>query len=241
MERTARAIVVAAGSATRMQGFDKIFGELHRKPIIAHTLLAFENAQSIESVTLVIPEGRFNDFHSICIAYGLSKTSTIVAGGPSRQRSVSIGLAYTEDSEYIAVHDGARPCITPELIERGIEAARITGVAAIGMPVTDTLKMVESEGGRVYAEMTTERERFYTVQTPQVFLAEILRSLHRSAKFEATDDASLAERAGFRVLVYPGSADNIKITTMEDLKRAGRILAERDLEGMRAQELRASG
>jgi 2-C-methyl-D-erythritol 4-phosphate cytidylyltransferase len=228
----ATAIVVAGGEGSRMGGIDKIFNLLRGKPIIVHTLEAFEAAPSIDAVVLVVPVPKLEIARALVASLKFSTPISVTSGGASRQRSVANGLALVGKSKVIMVHDGARPCVTVDIIERGIVAAEATGAAVVGLPMTDTVKEVQTDGGIVSVLRTVDRESLYTVQTPQVFLAPVLRDAHTQAGAaeDLTDDVGLAQKIGIRVVVYPGSSDNIKITTPGDLARAARILEERELK-----------
>ena len=155
------------------------------------------------------------------LAADFPHVSTVCLGGESRQGSVAAGLAQAGDWEWVAVLDGARPCTTPNLVERGLEAARQAGAAVAAVPAMDTIKMVGKDG---FVESTPPRHRLWLAQTPQVFRRDILAHAHLHATSDATDDASLVEALGYRVKVYMGSYDNIKVTTEEDLTVAEAIL-----------------
>jgi len=161
--------------------------------------------------------------------YNWAKVKAVCPGGERRQDSVAEGLKRLEDCEWVVVHDGARPCLTPELIEKGLAEAKETGAAIAAVPVKDTIK--EVEGG--FVKLTPGRETLWAAQTPQVFRFELLAQAHEKISDEVSDDALMVEKLGHRVRVYPGSYTNVKVTTPEDLELAeiilrGRISASRD-------------
>lgn len=225
----ADAIIVAAGSSQRMGGVDKIFAPLRGKPLIASTVEAFQQCPSIVRLILVLGERNLKQGEHLLEEQGWDKV-VICPGGLRRQDSVAEGLKRLEACQWVVIHDGARPCVDPALILKGIEAAQDTGAAIAAVPVKDTIKVVDAEG---IIRETPERTTLWAAQTPQVFRFDIIREAYSQAKGEVTDDAALVERLGYRVRVYPGSYENIKVTTPEDLMLAEAILKERDARGRR--------
>lgn len=221
------AIVLAAGSGKRMgMQTPKQFLELAGKPVLAWTLDAFECATRVDAVILVTAE----DQVAACRKQFLSgKVIDVVAGGAERQDSVACGLAAVPDEAMvIAVHDGARAFVAPEDIDAVVTAAQTVGAAVLGTPVTDTIKRVN---GNVVVE-TLDRSVLRGVQTPQAFLADVIRQAHQEAKtsgYLGTDDTALVERMGAPVMVVPGRADNVKITTPDDLDLGLSILVKRGI------------
>jgi 2-C-methyl-D-erythritol 4-phosphate cytidylyltransferase len=211
------AVIVAAGRGRRMQGVDKLLAPLAGRPMLAHTLAAFQACAAVQRVVLVMAADRLEEGRELVRAHGLDKVAAVCAGGERRQDSVRAGLDALGPCQWAVVHDGARPLVTPRLIEDGLAAARETGAAICAVPLSDTLKRV-SESQEV--ERTVEREGLWLVQTPQVFRYDLLLGAHRRATVEATDDAALVEAMGGRVRVYMGSPRNIKVTTPEDLALA---------------------
>ena len=153
-----------------------------------------------------------------------SKVTDVCIGGKRRQDSVAEGLKQISGYEWVVIHDGARPLVTLDLIERGLEAARETGAAAAAVPVTDTIKEVNKAG---MVSRTSPRQNLMAVQTPQVFRFDLIQIAHRQDCGDVTDDASLVENLGHRVKLYPGSYDNIKITTPADIILAEALLKKR--------------
>lgn len=211
------AILVAAGSSARMKsgGASKTMMEIGGEPVLSRTLRAFENAACISKIVIV---ARACDFDAIQKASAfVTKPLTITEGGKERQDSVSNGAALCGDAEYIAVHDAARPFITPEEIETVCADAEKYGAATLAVPVKDTIKLSTAEG---FAGGTPDRAQLRAVQTPQVFSLPLYRhalALAEEADKRYTDDCQLIEAAGGAVYLTMGDYRNIKITTPEDL------------------------
>ena len=230
---SAWAVIVAGGSGERFgREGGKQLAEAAGRPLLAVTLEAFELAPSVTGVVLVCHPQRLDEYRAACgVGEGLSKVATVVPGGASRQASMAAGLAAVPvEAEVVLVHDGARPLVTPGLIEDAIAALRsapgLAGVV-VGPPVYDTLKTV---GPRAEVLGTPDRSAMWVAQTPQVFRAEALRqALGSVAPGEpaATDDASLVERAGGRVRMFEGPRTNIKVTVPEDLAVVDALLRGR--------------
>ena len=216
-------MIAAAGSSQRM-GKDKQFVEIHGKPVLAHTLLAFQNCPLVREIIVVTQEDKLARVGEICAEYKITKTAKIVPGGPTRLESVMNGVfAATKKSKLIAIHDGARPCVTQRVIERTIEAAAKHHAAAPAVPVSSTIK--RAQRGMVLE--TVDRENLFEVQTPQIFTAAIIKGALTSAKkksLEITDDCMAAELMGVTVHLTEGSRSNIKLTTREDIAIAAAIL-----------------
>jgi 2-C-methyl-D-erythritol 4-phosphate cytidylyltransferase len=195
--------------------------------MIAYPLRVLQNAPEIDAIILVLPEGQLDRGRSLAVLLGLTKVTAVCPGGAARRDSVLAGLLASPPSRWTLVHDGARPCLTPELVARGLAAARRTGAAIAAVPVQDTIKEVGPGGGVL---RTPERSRLYAAQTPQVFATDLLRRAHAEAPpGPFTDDAFLFEALGWPVHVYPGDPANLKITTPEDLVLAEAILRSRDM------------
>ena len=145
---------------------------------------------------------------------GWPKVTDVCLGGDRRQDSVAAGLSRLDQCHWVVIHDGARPLVTVDLIERGLEAARETGAAIAAVPVTDTIKVASEEG---FIQGTPPRQSLWAAQTPQVFRFDIITEAYRQAKYEVTDDARLVEQLGHKVKLYMGSYDNIKVTTPDNL------------------------
>jgi 2-C-methyl-D-erythritol 4-phosphate cytidylyltransferase len=222
------AVIVAAGGSTRMGlGRSKQFIELCGKPVIAHTLTAFENADIIDSVVVVCREQDMEEIMSIAHNYGCGKVCAFVKGGSTRYESVRNGLsACDERTTHIAIHDGARPLISVEDIDKVVRFAFAHKAAALGTPVTDTIKVVDADNVIV---STPARATLRAVQTPQVFEKSLyLRALETAEQNNEsiTDDCMLIESIGEKVFVVDGSERNIKLTTQNDI-----LLAEVMMKG----------
>jgi 2-C-methyl-D-erythritol 4-phosphate cytidylyltransferase len=214
MSEIAGAIIVAAGSGTRMAGADKLFTEVAGQPLLAHAIAPFQECASIERIVLVMAPLNLTRGRELVERYGFTKATVLVKGGGRRQDSVRLGLEALGECDYVAVHDGARPLATPELIARGLEAARETGAAAPALPIADTVKEAGPNG---IVLRTLDRSRLWAVQTPQVFRYELLLRAHREITADVTDDAAMVEALGEPVRLFEGSRANIKVTTVEDL------------------------
>lgn len=215
-------IVVAAGKGLRMGGqVPKQHLPLAGKPVLVHTLEAFENMEWVHSVVLVIGAGDEDRVNGYLDRYKLRKVHAVLTGGPERQASVYQGLlALDPDVEWVLVHDGVRPFVTPEEAADCLAAAKKHGAAVVAVPVKDTVKIVEPDGRIV---STPDRSAVWAIQTPQAFRVRDLLAAHELAVqegFTGTDDAMLAERTGQPVYVVRGGYDNLKITTPEDLEWA---------------------
>lgn len=217
------AIIVAAGSGRRMAGQDKVFGLLAGRPILARTMAVFEASPSIDSVVIVLSRQNLGRGHDLASREGWAKVLSICAGGARRQDSVRCGLAHLDDCDWIVIHDGARPLLSPALIDRALEMAAKTGAAVPGLPVADTIKQADS-GGLI--EATVDRAGLWAVQTPQVFRDDIIRAAYTASDTDVTDDAQLVELNGGRVRLFAGEPANIKITTPDDLAVAEVILCK---------------
>ena len=218
------AVIVAAGSASRMGGIDKVMAPLGGEPMIARTVRAFQDCDAVSEIVIVTRPDLILPITELCKV--CSKVTAVVAGGNSRQESVGNGLnALSKDIKLAAIHDGARPLITWQLIDWVIRAANTYGAAAPAIPVKDTVKTVE--GGIVVN--TPDRSKLRAVQTPQVFDIDLLKGALLKAQqdgAEVTDDCSAVERLGMKVKVVEGDEKNLKVTTPMDLKIAEMLLEE---------------
>ena len=221
------AIIVAAGSSSRMQGTDKQLVELLGCPVIIHSIKAFENCDFIDNIVIVTRQDLQLKIQNLVTEYNIKKVTDIIVGGSNRAQSVINGLAVARDSEYVLIHDGARPLITKEIINNTLSAAKMYGAAIPTVPVKDTLKIVDSSG-RV--QTTPERKTLMAVQTPQCFKTSVIAdaiATNTQNLNTITDDSMFVENVGGTVYTVEGSYENIKITTMEDLNFAENILKNR--------------
>lgn len=218
------AVIVAAGSASRMGGIDKVMAALGGEPMIARTVRAFQQCGAIADIVIVTRPDLIRPISALCAQ--MDKVRMVVAGGQSRQESVALGLnALPKGVELAAVHDGARPLITDAVIDRTVRAANSYGAAAPAVLVKDTIKVVR--GGLVTD--TPDRASLQAVQTPQVFDFDLLRGALKKAAEDAaavTDDCSAVERLGMAVKIVEGDERNLKVTTPMDLKIAEMLLEE---------------
>jgi 2-C-methyl-D-erythritol 4-phosphate cytidylyltransferase len=200
-------------------------------PLLIHTLRVFERAKGIQEIILVIPKEEEGQTRALLRDYGLKKISKVVFGGKTRQESVYAGLLATApDVDLVAVHDGARPLVTEEIIDRTIARARELGGAIAAVPVSDTLKESSLDG---CIKRTWDRHGFWLAQTPQTFRRKVLLSAYEQATAHnriGTDEASLVEPLGYPVGLVEGSRENIKVTTPIDLEMANYLLSIREAE-----------
>lgn len=223
------ALVAAAGTSNRMGGIDKIMEPLDGVPVLARTLMALQAAQSVDEIIVATREESLVEISHLCRTYGVTKCTKVVRGGETRVHSVFLAaIEASPETKLLAVQDGARPLVTPELIDRVVAAAARCGAAAPAVPVKDTVKVVK-DGGAV--EATLDRSSLRAVQTPQVFEASVLKAALQSALEEQTpitDDCSAVERLGKVVFLVEGDEENLKITTPTDLLLAEAILQGRE-------------
>ena len=212
------AVIVAAGTASRMGGIDKVMAPLDGEPMIVRSVRTFQNCDAIGEIVIVTREDLLQQINSLCA--GFDKVRAVVKGGSSRPESVQAGLnALSEKVKLAAIHDGARPLISWEVIDRTVRVANSYGAAAPAIPVKDTIKV--AKGGVVAA--TPDRSKLRAVQTPQVFDIDLLRGALKKAQLEGaqiTDDCSAVENMGMSVKLVEGDEKNLKVTTPIDLKVA---------------------
>lgn len=224
MAAISRAIIVAGGHSTRMNGIDKTFEDLAGKPLIAHTIEAFQRSDAVSGIVLVLPRRNLERGAELRELYGFSKIDEICEGGATRQESVSNGVEKLLRCDIVLVHDGARPLVSQETIETGISMALRYNIAVPVAPLHDTIKKVDGAG---FITATLDRSTIFAARTPQVFRYLMLKSLHRKAPpGSATDDSSLAEKAGYAVFTYPDKPENIKVTTPFELAIVRTVLAQ---------------
>ena len=223
------AVIVAAGSGVRMNGINKLFSVLDGKPVLFHTLTAFEKSPLIDEIVIVSKTEEIFEISELVKEYGFKKVTKVIRGGDRRQDSVLSGLLeVSAKSELSAIHDGARPLVTEKVISAALKAAQEHNAAAPAVPVKDTVKVVKQG----IIQSTPTRSELYAVQTPQVFKTDIIKAALTdaiSAKVELTDDCMAIERLGLTVKITEGDYENIKITTPTDLVIAEAIMRERDV------------
>ena len=220
------AVIVAAGSASRMGGIDKVMAPLQGEPMLVRTVRTFQDSDVIREIVIVTRKDLLPQVKRLCA--GFDKVKTVVEGGADRTASVSAGLdALSRRVALAAIHDGARPLVSLDVIERTVRAANTYSAAAPAVPVKDTIKAVQ---GGIVTE-TPDRGKLRAVQTPQVFDLDLLLGALKNAadkKLTLTDDCSAVEAMGMSVKIVEGDERNIKVTTPLDLKIA-RMFLEEDL------------
>ena len=223
------AVIVATGSSVRMGGENKIFMPVAGIPVIARSLLAFQNCDDISEIIVVTKEDSVEAIKSAAEEYGITKLSVVVPGGATRAESVKNGvLAVSEEASFVAIHDGARPLVMPEDISRCAHDAFRCGGAVLAVPVTDTIKYGKKNG---FVEYTPAREKLFAAQTPQIFDLTVYRAAMERAFRELsdwTDDSRIFENDARKVFLTPGKRYNIKITSPEDILIAEALLKGRE-------------
>jgi 2-C-methyl-D-erythritol 4-phosphate cytidylyltransferase len=219
------AIIVAAGASERM-GFDKLFAPLNGKPVIAHTIDAFERTNCVDEIILV---GRSDSLAELRKLLGTqTKVRQVVAGGVERQDSVRVGLDHLDpNADFVAVHDAARPLITPEKITRVFEVCRAHGAATLAEPISDTLKRADAD---LVVSESVDREHLFAMQTPQIFSRELLVAAYEAVAAKnifVTDEVSAVEQFGRKVVLVPNQDFNFKITYPRDFPLAEFVFTQR--------------
>ena len=231
LPKSCSAVIVAAGSAKRMEGIDKILAKLGELPVLVHTLYAFQDCDCFDEIIVVTREDLIVEVSRLCKEYGLDKVRKVIAGGAERTHSVRNGLREVRpDAQLIAIHDGARPLVTQSILEKTVLRASSAGAAAPVIPITDTVKRAEKD----VIVGTVERSELFAIQTPQIFEAGLIKAAVEKAIADGevlTDDCACVERLGMKVAVTEGSKENIKITTPFDLLLGTAILESRVKEG----------
>ena len=220
------AIIVAAGKSERMgAGTDKAFLNLGPKPVLAWSLLAFERCTDVDQMVVVVRKDQIVATKALARMFGISKIRAVVAGGAKRQDSVANGLKEIDsDTRIVVVHDGARPCVKPEMIAETVKVAKRTGAAVVGCHIWDTVKFVEKG---IIVTRTEDRSKLWAVQTPQAFSAPLIRRAYAEVakrKVDVTDDAAAVELLGEPVKIVETDVPNLKITTVEDLRVAAAVV-----------------
>ncbi len=215
------AIIVAAGSSTRMGGIDKCLMKLGDQPVLAHTIGKFQYNSLVDVIVVVTREETIDTVRRLSVEIGANKVVAVVSGGASRQQSVIKGVrAVPSDCACLCIHDGGRPLVSDQLITRAITACFNHGAVTAAVSVKDTIKIVDK--GIVID--TPPREKLYSIQTPQVFDKELYHRAYMAAKAEYTDDCQLIEAVGECVYIVEGEYSNIKLTTPEDINLALALL-----------------
>ncbi|MFC1870181.1 2-C-methyl-D-erythritol 4-phosphate cytidylyltransferase [Chloroflexota bacterium] len=208
------AIITAAGESQRMGDIDKVMATIGGELLLLRATRPFQQCPLVQQIVVVVSGENEQQCRHLVSGKEWSKVTDVCLGGRRRQDSVAAGLKLLNQCDWVIVHDGARPLVTVDLIERGLEAAKETGAAIAAVPVTDTIKIA---GDDKIVRQTPPRQNLWSVQTPQVFRFAIIDEAYRQVTDEVTDDAALVEKLDYKVKLYMGSYDNIKVTTPDDL------------------------
>ena len=221
------AIIVCGGSSTRMNGIDKMFSEVCGIPVAARSIMAFQTCGLINDIVVVVKKENMLKMQQLVTQYGLDKVTDIVEGGSCRQESVAKGLEQlTNNTDYVLIHDGARPFVTKDCIKRVIDGACEHSAVTCAVKLKDTVKVISKDG---FVVKTPDRNSLISVQTPQGFSFELYKKAVNERKdslSEFTDDCSVVESLGYPTYVVDGDYSNIKITTVEDLEYAAFIVGK---------------
>lgn len=224
-EPTISAIIVSAGESQRMAGLDKIFAPILNKPVINYSISTFAECPEISEIVVVLAKSSIDKFKALLKQSNWQKPISYCVGGASRQDSVMAGLSLLNPCDLVIIHDGARPCITKEIVHRAINSVSETGAATAGVPTTDTIKIV---GKNDEVVSTPPRESLWNIQTPQIFNYDLIRKAHlQKPNTYITDDSTLVEQMGVVVKVFWGSYNNIKITNTQDIYIVESTLSEK--------------
>ena len=219
-------VIVAAGSSSRMKGEDKLLLDLCGKPVIWHTIRSFQICPLVNEIVIVTRPDLQGYLRSLCAAHNFDKVTSVVEGGSTRAHSVMRGMDHVSSKAgLVAIHDGARPLATADVIEKAVQKAAEYHAAAPAIPVKDTIKL--AQGGVV--KSTPDRNKLFAVQTPQVFDRDLLCAALKKVRINevaVTDDSSAVEYLGFAVKTVDGDEKNIKVTTPVDLKIAELFMEE---------------
>ena len=228
----AGAVLLAAGRSARMQGIDKTLAPVAGLPLAAHALRAFAASAEIDLIVLVSGPGNHPALEALAAEHGGGKVVAVTPGGARRQDSVAHGLATLPPTDFVAVHDCARPLVTPSMIARGLALARTHGAAVACGPLPDTVKEMSATGVVLH---TLDRDRLRAAQTPQVFQRVLLQRAHDAADADdraATDDAMLVEALSHPVHLYDSGGPNLKVTLTTDLTLVEALLQARTRAGV---------
>ena len=220
------AVVVAGGKGSRIKSqVPKQFLELNGLPVLMHTLLSFYKYSEKIKVILVLPEGDFGTWHALCSRHNFTWPVILQKGGDTRFQSVKNGLEKIEADGLVAIHDGVRPLVSVDTITASFQLAARSESAVAAVPLKESIRMVEGNG-----TTAVDRTKFRLIQTPQTFKISLIKHAYQIQEdLDLTDDASVAERAGFTISLFEGSYENIKITTAEDLFMAETLLKARQV------------
>ena len=213
-------VIVAAGTSQRMAGINKLFASLRGKSVLAWSVDTCQGCSLVQQIVLALNAKDLARGQKLKEERGWSKVA-LCPGGARRQDSVREGLIHISDCNWVMIHDGARPFLTPDLIEDGLKIVGATGAAVAAVPIKDTIKLADSDN---LVRETLMRDRLWVAQTPQIFSFDMITRAYANLTTEVTDDAAAVERFGYKVKLYMGDYRNIKVTTPGDLALA-RIIA----------------
>ncbi len=224
MNYTEYALIVAGGKGTRIKSkIPKQFLELNGLPVLMHTILAFYRYSDQIKIILVLPEDDFSTWEMLCNQYNFHKPIVLQHGGESRFLSVKNGLEKIEGDGLVAIHDGVRPMVNEDIIAASFRLAAVHQCAVAAVRLKESIRMTDQDQTKA-----VDRSRFRLIQTPQTFRVSLIKEAYKQKEDASlTDDASVAERAGYPVSLFEGSYENIKITTHEDLVFAEALLKSR--------------
>jgi len=220
------AVIAAAGTSQRCKGEDKLFYHIDGKPVLAYTIEAFQKCDLVNEIIVVAHEDKIGLVGEMCKEFGYDKVSSVIIGGPTRTESVLFGIyAVSKKARLIAIHDGARPCVDIDVIEKTVKKAAKFNAAAPAVSITSTVKKIE----RGIIVETVDRDGLFEIQTPQVFRSELIKGALTNVlkkSIDVTDDCMAVELLGAAIYTVEGSRKNIKITDNDDLMIAKSYLAD---------------
>ncbi len=216
--------IVAAGESRRMGGLDKLFAPLGNIPLLAHSVITFNESPLVSAIAIAASAHNLEDARRLVRDFRLEKVESVIEGGARRQDSVLKALRSLEGSDIALVHDGARPFVDDSMIERAVSTASKSAAAIAAVPVKDTIKVANPD---MTISDTPPRDSLWAAQTPQAFAYDLILQAHSLVDYDVTDDAAMIEALGHPARLFMGSYDNIKVTTPEDLHVAEAILRSR--------------
>jgi len=226
MNYTEYALIVAGGKGTRIKSkTPKQFLELNGLPVLMHTILAFYRYSEKIRIILVLPEDDLTTWEQLCNQYNFHKPVILQTGGESRFQSVKNGLDKIDGDGLVAIHDGVRPMVNEDIIGASYRLAAVHQCAVAAVRLKESIRMTDQDQTKA-----VDRSRFRLIQTPQTFRVPLIKEAYKQKEDQRlTDDASVAERAGYPISLFEGSYENIKITTHEDLVVAEALLKTRNI------------
>lgn len=225
------AIIVAAGSSRRM-GFDKLFAPLAGKPVVAHSIAAFANSEVIDEILIVTREDRVQEMRALTVSENFPKIAGVISGGAERHHSVWNGLQrISPETDFVSIHDGARPLITPLAIRECLALAQKNGAACCAAPITDTVKRTTEIDGEIVVSESVDRANLWAMQTPQIFSRALIFEAYERVIANGelvTDEVSAVQSIGKKIALLRNDDWNLKVTVPRDLEIAAQALALRN-------------